>query len=250
MLLKDKVILLTGASRGIGAATAEKLLAEGADVIGTYNSGLGALEDLSQRYGAGRLLTVRGDLGEEAAVENIWQQAVHFKGHIDGIVNNAGISTDVGVDASDSEWHRVWQQTLAVNVQAVADLCRRAILHYKERGGGSIVSIASRAAHRGDTIDSLHYAASKGAVVSLMKSIAKGYAKDNILAYTIAPGWVKTDMALAGYAPGNEHMFAEIPMGEPAPPQELANMIAFLLSGQVTHATGSTIDINGASYLR
>ena len=249
-MLTDTVVLLTGASKGIGAATAKKLLEEGATVIGTYNSGIGALEDLGQQYGAGRLLALKGNLGDASTTEVIWQQALGFKGHIDAIVNNAGTMTDVGVGASDSEWHQAWQQTMAVNVQAVADLCRRAILHFKETGGGSIVSIASRAAQRGDTIDYMHYAASKGAVVSLMKSIARGYAADNIMAYTIAPGWVKTDMAAVGYEPGNEHMFAEIPMGEPAPPEEIGNLIAFLLSGQARHTTGSTFDINGASYVR
>ena len=249
-MLTDKVVLLTGASKGIGAATAAKLLEEGAVVIGTYNSGLGALEDLAEKYGAERLLALKGNLGDASATAAIWQQAIDFKGHIDALVNNAGTMAEIGVDASDDEWHGAWQQTMAVNVQAVADLCRLAILHFKARDGGSIVSIASRAAHRGDGIDYMHYAASKGAVVSLMKSIARGYAADNILAYTISPGWVNTDMAAIAYEPGNEHMFAEIPMGTAAPPQELGNLIAFLLSGQVSHATGSTFDINGASYVR
>lgn len=249
-LLTDKVILLTGASKGIGAATADKLLKEGATVIGTYNSGIGALEELSQIYGAGRLLALKGDLGDMNAVETIWQQALNFKGHIDAIVNNAGTMTEVGVGASDSEWHQAWQRTMAVNVQAVADLCRRAILHFKEQDGGAIVTIASRAAQRGDSIDYMHYAASKGAVVALMKSIARGYAADNIMAYTIAPGWVKTDMAAIAYESGNEYMFDEIPMGDAAPPEEIGNLIAFLLSGQARHTTGSTFDINGASYVR
>lgn len=249
-LLMDKVVLLTGASKGIGAATADKLLKEGATVIGTYNSGIGTLEDLSQIYGAGRLLALKGDLGDMNAVETIWQQALNFKGHIDAIINNAGTMTEVGVGASDSEWHQAWQQTMAVNVQAVADLCRRAILHFKESDGGAIVTISSRAAQRGDSIDYMHYAASKGAVVALMKSIARGYAADNIMAYTIAPGWVKTDMAAIAYEPGNEYMFDEIPMGDAAPPEEIGNLIAFLISGQARHTTGSTFDINGASYVR
>ena len=249
-MLTDKVVLLTGASKGIGAATAEKLLREGAIVIGTSNSAIGALAGLLETYGAEQLLALKGNLGEASSTEAIWQQALGFKGHIDAIVNNAGTMAEIGVDASDDEWHAAWDMTMAVNVQAVADLCRRAILHYKERGGGTIVSIASRAAHRGDSIDYMHYAASKGAVVSLMKSIARGYAADKILAYTIAPGWVKTDMAAVAYEPGNEWMFDEIPMGAAAPPEELGNMIAFLISGQISHATGSTFDINGASYVR
>lgn len=249
-LLTDKVVLLTGASKGIGAATADKLLKDGAVVIGTYNSGIGALKELADIYGTDRLLALKGDLADGAAVETIWQQALGFKGRIDALVNNAGTMAEVGVDANDADWHSAWQQTMAVNVQAVADLCRRAIVHFKDGGGGAIVSIASRAAQRGDSIDYMHYAASKGAVVALMKSIARGYAGDNILAYTIAPGWVKTDMAAIAYEPGNEHMFAEIPMGDAAPPEEIGNLIAFLLSDQARHTTGSTFDINGASYVR
>ena len=249
-MLTDKVVLLTGASKGIGAATAEKLLSEGAIVVGTYNRGIGSLELLEQKYGVGRLLSLKGDLSDNNAVEIIWREALAYKGHIDAVVNNAGAMTKLGIDAGDCDWHDAWQTTMAVNVQAVADLCRRAIMHFKSRGGGSLVSIASRAAHRGDSIDYMHYAASKGAVVSLMKSIARGYAADNIMAYTIAPGWVKTDMAAVACEPGNEHMFDEIPMGTAAPPEEVANLIAFLLSGQVRHATGSTFDINGASYVR
>ncbi|HUD96318.1 MAG TPA: SDR family oxidoreductase, partial [Woeseiaceae bacterium] len=120
----------------------------------------------------------------------------------------------------------------------------------RQRGGGRIVNVASRAAFRGDSADYLHYAASKGAVVALMRSIARAWAKDRVLAFTIAPGWVKTDMASLIYEPGNEAALAEIPLGDAAPPEEIANMIAFLLSGKVDHATGATFDINGASYVR
>ncbi|MEX0299442.1 MAG: SDR family NAD(P)-dependent oxidoreductase, partial [Kordiimonas sp.] len=111
-------------------------------------------------------------------------------------------------------------------------------------------TVASRAAFRGDSSDMMHYAASKGAVVAMMRTIARAFARDGIYAYLIAPGWVKTDMASVAYEPGNEHMLQEVPMGDAAPPEEIGNMIAFLLSGLVNHATGATFDINGASYVR
>jgi NAD(P)-dependent dehydrogenase (short-subunit alcohol dehydrogenase family) len=132
----------------------------------------------------------------------------------------------------------------------VADLCREAVLYFKTRGGGRIVTVASRAAFRGDGIDYLHYAASKGALVGLMRSIARGYAAERILAFLVAPGWVDTDMASILQEPGNEAALAEIPMGAAAPPGEVGNMIVFLLSGLVDHSTGATFDINGASYVR
>ena len=113
-----------------------------------------------------------------------------------------------------------------------------------------IVTVASRAAFRGDVPEGLHYAASKGGLVAMMRSIARAFAKDGIFGFIIAPGWVKTDMASLIYEPGNEYKLKEIPIGDAAPPEEVANMIAFLLSGKVDHATGATFDINGASYVR
>jgi 3-oxoacyl-[acyl-carrier protein] reductase len=132
----------------------------------------------------------------------------------------------------------------------VADLCREAIKTFEPQGGGRIVTVASRAAFRGDVPDCMHYAASKGAVVSLMRTIARGYARAGIYGFLIAPGWVDTDMAAMVHEPGNEYMLKEIPMGKLAPPEDIGNMVAFLLSGLVDNATGTTIDINGASYVR
>jgi NAD(P)-dependent dehydrogenase (short-subunit alcohol dehydrogenase family) len=167
-----------------------------------------------------------------------------------GLVNNAGIAPETALTADDDVWQRDWANVLAVNTRAVADLCREAIRYYQSKGGGRIVNVASRAAFRGDRVHGLHYAASKGAVVALTRSIARGYAKDGILAFIVAPGWVKTDMASIIYEPGHEAQLADIPMGDAAPPEQVANMIVFLLSGMVDHATGATFDINGASYVR
>ena len=249
--LENQTILVTGASRGIGAATARILLDAGANVIGSYAHAPGALEALQGEYGDSRLLVTKAELGGAGAATTLWQQALAFKGDITGLVNNAGIMPDTPIDCADEKWAADWAHMMAVNVQAVADLCRAAILHYKARGGaGRIVSVASRAAFRGDGPDFMHYAASKGAVVSLMRSIARAYAREGIYGFLIAPGWVKTDMAAVAYEPGNEWMLDEIPMGEAAPPENIGNMIAFLLSGLCDHSTGATFDINGASYVR
>lgn len=248
--LSDQTILITGASRGIGAATARVALQAGASVIGSYNNSAGALDALSGEFGDDRVFAIQADLAEPGAGAKLWADAQQCGGKIDGLVNNAGISpaTDLAGDAG--VWQHDWSRVLAVNTRAVADLCREAILYFKQRGGGRIVTVASRAAFRGDNVDYLHYAASKGAVVALMRSIARGYAADGILAFVVAPGWVKTDMASLIYEPGNEAALAEIPMGDAAPPEEVGHMIAFLLSGKVDHATGATFDINGASYVR
>lgn len=246
-----QTILITGASRGIGAATAQAVLDGGATVIGSYRRDAGILDRLIARYGAGRVHAVQADLAQADAGGKLWDEAMErANGSITGLVNNAGIAPATPLDADDDVWRRDWAEVLAVNTRAVADLCRSAIMAFKSRGGGRIVNIASRAAFRGDSADYLHYAASKGAVVALTRSIARAWARDGVLAFVVAPGWVKTDMASIIYEPGNETALAEIPMGDAAPPEQVANMIVFLLSGRVDHATGATFDINGASYVR
>ncbi|MEX2495751.1 MAG: SDR family oxidoreductase [Woeseia sp.] len=246
----EQVILITGASRGIGAATARIALQAGASVVGSYNIALGALKNLSDEFGTDRVIAIQADLAEPGAGAKLWDEALRQAGKIDGLVNNAGISPATELAGDAEQWQHDWSQVLAVNTRAVADLCREAILYFKRRGGGRIITVASRAAFRGDNVDYLHYAASKGAVVALMRSIARGYAADGIRAFVVAPGWVKTDMASLIYEPGNEAALAEIPMGDAAPPEEVGNMIVFLLSGKVDHSTGATFDINGASYVR
>jgi NAD(P)-dependent dehydrogenase (short-subunit alcohol dehydrogenase family) len=248
--LDDQTILITGASRGIGAATAKIMLDAGATVAGSYNRSAGALDELAETYGEDRVYRLCSDLSAKGAGAALWRKALAEAGTIHGLVNNAGIAPATALAADDAEWQHDWAKVLAVNTQAVADLCREAISYFRTRGGGRIVTVASRAAFRGDNLDYLHYAASKGAVVSLMRSLARGCARDGVLAFVVAPGWVQTDMASIIYEPGNEEALAEIPMGEAAPPEQVGNMIAFLLSGKVDHATGATFDINGASYVR
>lgn len=247
--LMGETILVTGASRGIGAAMARHFLVSGAQVIGTYAKAPGDLASLKDTYGD-QLSILHIDLMQDPA-GTVFDRAVQACGPVSAIVNNAGIMPETPLAAADDIWLRDWQSVWQVNVQAVADLCRAAVLDWQaRRTGGRIVSVASRAAFRGDTPDFLHYAASKGAVVGLMRSLARGLAGDGILAFTLAPGWVNTDMAAVAYEPGNEHLLAELPMGEPAPPEEVARMAGFLISGAVDHATGATFDINGASYIR
>lgn len=251
LTLEGQTILITGASRGIGAATATVALDAGASIIGSFRTEAGNLDKLSEKYGPGRVHAIKADLAQPGAGRQLWRQALdQVDGVIHGLVNNAGIAPVTSLEADDETWQRDWSEVLAVNTRAVADLCREAVLYFRPRGGGRIVNVASRAAFRGDTAESLHYAASKGAVVSLTRSIARAWAKERVLAFVIAPGWVQTDMASVIYEPGNETALAEIPMGDAAPPEEVANMVVFLLSGKVDHATGATFDINGASYVR
>ena len=248
-MLTGKRVLLTGGSKGIGAAIARRVLEDGASLVASYNSGIGALAGLSEEFGVERCHAVRADLGRAGDVDALWQAATGHLGGVDALVNNAAVMLSARPEDDLAAWRADWATTLAVNVQAAADLCRAAILSFRDVGGGTIVNIASRAAFRGDLPDSFHYAASKGAVTALTRSIAKGYAEDGILAYAVAPGWVATERIAAKLAaPGGEKLLADVPMGAAAPPEEVANIVAFLLAGQATHATGATFDINGASY--
>lgn len=248
--LARKTILVTGASRGIGAAIALTLSKAGADVVLHYNQGKAEAEQVAATL-PGKHELIQADLAVPKAAIDLWQQAVDWNGAIDVIVNNAAIMPYVSVEEDEQRWAEVWQTTLQVNLMAVADLCREAICHFKTQQGGTIINIASRAAFRGDAPDFMPYAASKGGVVALTRSIARGFAKDGILAFTVAPGFVHTDrIAELMQERGAEYVTRDIPMEAAVPPEEVANVVAFLSSGLATHLTGSTIDINGASYPR
>jgi 3-oxoacyl-[acyl-carrier protein] reductase len=248
--LTDKVILVTGGSRGIGAAIVRAVARAGARVVVHYGRQRAAAAAVAASVGADRCHLVEGDLEQAGAGGRVWASAMAWRGRIDVLVNNAAVALDAGLE-DPTAWAAAWERTLRINVVAVADLCREAILHFRGRGGGTIINIASRAAFRGDDPNAFHYAASKGAVISLTKSIARGYARDGIVAYGIAPGWVLTDMARpAIVSRGLDNLARDIPMGALAPPEDVANVVAFLATGLAKHATGTTVDINGASYVR
>ena len=169
------------------------------------------------------------------------------------LVNNAGIYEGVADDAQDDEWHAAWARTLTVNLQAAADLSRLAVAHFRDAAvGGRIVNVASRAAYRGDSPDHWHYAASKAAMLGMTKTIARGYAPDNILAFAVCPGFTMTGMAedyLASRG-GQRQIVADIPLGRVASTDEVAETIRWLAIDAPAASTGSVIDVNGASYVR
>jgi NAD(P)-dependent dehydrogenase (short-subunit alcohol dehydrogenase family) len=247
--LRGKVVLVTGASRGIGASVARALLGEGAAVACHYRRGREAAEAVAAEGGRERGVALGADLAGRDGADELWRQAVAWKGRIDILINNAAAVVPVTADAGDREWRRAWDEAVQVNLLAVADLCRRAVFHFRERGGGIIINVASRAAFRGDDPHLMHYAASKGGVVALTRSIARGYARDNVLAYLVAPGFVRVERQEEVIrSRGLDAMLADVPLGEMAGPEDVAHVVAFLASGQARHATGATIDVNGASY--
>ena len=167
-------------------------------------------------------------------------------GRIDVLVNNAGAWIASPID-DDRAWADGWACNLGLNLQAPADLMRCAILHFRQHGGGAIVNVASRSSHRGDDAEHMAYGAAKGALLALTRGVARGYAHENVLAYAVAPGWVATDLADDAVS---DSAAAALPLGEVTPPEDVAETIAFLASGRARHATGTTVDITGADYVR
>ena len=232
-------VLITGASRGIGAAAYALLIKSGHKVVGHSTKGSDVL--------------IAGDLTSPAAPRDIWDTALdELGGTIDVLVNNAGIYEAIADNAPDEEWHLAWQRTLTINLQAAADLCRLAVSHFLDRGGeGRIINIASRAAFRGDSPQHWHYAASKAALVGMTRTIARGYASDGILCFGVAPGFTVSEMT-AEYLQGRggAQIVADIPLGRVASTDEVAEVIRWLATEAPASATGSIIDVNGGSYVR
>ena len=231
-------ILVTGASRGIGAAAFTLLRTTGHRVVGHSTRGSDEL--------------IAADLADPDAPRALWTAALdRLGGRIDVLINNAGIYEAVADDVADGEWHSAWARTLAINLQAPADLSRLAIGHFRETGGGRIVNVASRAAYRGDSPQHWHYAASKSALIGMTKTIARGYAAEQILAFAVCPGFTVSEMTeeyLKGR--GGAQVIAEIPLGRVASTDEVAEAIRWLAVDAPAAATGTVIDVNGASYVR
>jgi len=234
------IILVTGSSRGIGRAIAEALRARGARVIG--HSSLAEDAD-----------TIAADFTHPPAPQVLWEQALdRAGGRIDALVNNAGVFAANPLDASDIAWLDAWEDTLRINLTAAAQLSRFAVRHWLEsRSGGRLIHIASRAGHRGDSPDHWHYAASKGGMLAMHKTIARAYAGRGILSFAIAPGFTETGMAEDYLASrGGEALLADIPLGRVATPEEIATMAAFCVLDAPPSMTGAVLDANGASYVR
>jgi len=230
-------ILLTGASRGIGKAAADALSAAGHKVLGT-----------STRGGEG---LIAADFADPDAASHCWAEALDRLGTIDVLVNNAGVYEAIADDSEPALWTASWARTMQVNLQSAADLSRLAIAHFRTRGGGRIVNVASRAGYRGDSPQHWHYAASKAALIAVTKTIARGYAGENILAFAVAPGFTVTEMTADYLASrGGEKLLAEIPLGRVASAAEVGESIRWLATDAPPSATGSVLDVNGASYVR
>ncbi|MBB3695096.1 SDR family NAD(P)-dependent oxidoreductase [Sphingomonas sp. BK580] len=228
-------ILLTGASRGIGAAVAATLDAVPGVALARHATASG----------------LAADFADPAAPARLWDAALdRLGGRIDVLINNAGVFEANPLDSDD--WVAGWERTLRINLTAAAELSRLAVRHWQAGGrGGRLVNVASRAAYRGDSPAHWHYAAAKAGMVAMTKTIARGYAREDILAFAICPGFTMTGMAEDYLASrGGDKLLADIPLGRVAQPEEVAAVARFLALEAPPSMTGAVLDVNGASYVR
>ncbi|HCX22565.1 MAG TPA: 3-oxoacyl-ACP reductase, partial [Cytophagales bacterium] len=189
-------ILVTGASRGIGKAISTKLAEAGATIAVHYNKNVREAENLAHILG-NESKPFQADLSKPDEAAKLFERVTLEMGSVEVLINNAGIAVSSPISASDDEWMTAWDQTMMVNLTSSAMLCKKAVHHFLQRkAAGRIINISSRAAFRGDQAEYLAYAASKAGLVSLTKSIARAYGKNGIKAFVVAPGFVRTDMAL------------------------------------------------------
>jgi len=230
-------ILVTGSSRGIGKAILESLDRDDVTAIGQSTTGGDRL--------------IASDFSKDGAAPLLWQEALdRLDGRIDVLVNNAGLFEPNPV--ANDDWLESWNRTMTINLTASAELCRLAVLHFQQRDEpGRIINIASRAAYRGDSPDHWHYAASKAGMVAMTKTIARAYAKDEILAFAICPGFTMTGMAEEYLeSRGGDKLLADIPLGRVAQPEEIAEIARWCALDAPPSMTGAVLDANGASFVR
>jgi NAD(P)-dependent dehydrogenase (short-subunit alcohol dehydrogenase family) len=244
---------LTGASSGIGAATAAVLGESGAHVVLHYSGDRAGAVEAAALVPDDHKMFVQADFTVPGSGRLVWAEALEWRGRIDVLVNNAAIMPETPLDASDEQWDADWDRVLRVNVVEPANLIREAVLHYRDAGGGILISMSSWVAQQGSAIPQLTaYAATKAALKAMTQTIARGHAREGVLAYCVAPGIVRTKMSeISAVARGGEDAVkAILPLGDMVPPEEVGRLVAYLASGECRHLTGATLDVNGAAYVR
>ena len=249
MTTDGRAVLVTGSSRGIGAAIAQAFAANG-DRVAVHYSSSSAQADAVHRAlpGAGHIV-VHADVANAESVRSMVDEVAERLGSVDVLVNNAGIFIPHPIDdTSYEEWQRAWEQTLAVNLIGAANATWCAVRHMDR--GGRIINISSRGAFRGEPTQPA-YGVSKAGLVALGQSLARALGPRGISVTTIAPGFADTDMAAEALAgDGIQRRSAESPLGRIAQVEEIAAAVVYLASPLAEIATGTVLDLNGASYLR
>lgn len=241
-----KTVLLTGCTRGIGLEIANSCLLKGWRVIGTARK-----SDFPESLKSSDLFQgIHADLEDIPSLKSSIYNLIS-EHQPDVLVNNAGIFIDSDFESDDDSWLNTWDKTMTVNLKSAALLSKWFLqMHLQRKTNGIIINIASRASYRGDTQEYAAYAASKAGMVALTKSMARDFSKQGVVAYSIAPGFIDTDMAKEAVETlGKDYITRDSVFDEITQPNEVAEMVTFLASGTVQHASGQTFHINGGSYM-
>lgn len=248
--LNGKQILVTGASQGIGQAIARELMAKGGRVVAHYNSHREEAISLVAEFPETGSVALQASLDKPREVEGLFRTSLGHLGWLDSVIINAGVFLPHPVSQPVEQWFDIWKKTMAINLDAAGLLTRLGITHFQERGGGRFIYVGSRAAFRGETQDFMAYAASKGGLTSLSRTVARSFGKDRIASFTIAPGFTRTAIVESFIAShGEAALLDEISLPELTRPTDIAPLAAFICTGKMDHATGSVIDVNAGSYM-
>ena len=248
--LSNKTILVTGANSGIGNAIAQELLNAGAKVALHFNSNSDGASKLKEQF-SDQCELFQADFNNVDEAIKLFENVLSWGDTLDVLINNAGTAIMNSINLEDEAWIKNWNTIMNINLLAAGVLSKKALEHFKTKNGGRIINIASRAAFRGDTPDYLAYAASKAGMVALVRSIARGFGKDGITAFSIAPGFTRTAMAQKSIDKyGEDFVIKDIALNELTEPKDIAPIVTLICSGKFDHGTGSNIDINAGSYVR
>ncbi|HKW57201.1 MAG TPA: SDR family NAD(P)-dependent oxidoreductase [Candidatus Acidoferrum sp.] len=249
--LAGKAALITGGSRGIGAAAVKLFAHAGADVVFNYNKAKDAaaqVEAEARKHGT-RVEAFKADVGKHAENQKLVEHCIARLGRLDVVVANAGVwnTDDLPIEQMTE---KQWDEMMRINLKSVYSIIHFSVPQMIKQKAGKIIPITSTAAQRGESFHT-HYGASKGAIISLVKGLSTELARHNILVNSVAPGWVATDMSnpVLETKAGAKAVAKAIPLGRPATAEEIAGPILFLASDLANFLTGEIINVNGGSVL-
>jgi NAD(P)-dependent dehydrogenase (short-subunit alcohol dehydrogenase family) len=250
--LAGKTVLVTGASRGVGAAVARALAAANANVVAHCRDRVDGAAEAVAALPEEQKLVLKADLRTPDACRTLWREAMAWRNGVDVLVLNAAVNLDTPVDGPDHVWDAAWAETMQVNVLGAGALMREAVRAFAERGEGTVIVLSSWAAQQGSRlVDISAYAASKAAIRNLAQTFARNYAHRGVKVHILAPGVLDTGMSTAGKDDAAiEATNRGLAMGRATGGDEVASVVAYLATGAAPGLTGSTLDINGASYIR
>ena len=247
-------VLLTGSSKGIGYKIAQDLLAEGHELALHYNKNESSLEPLLKADKTGSF-SIQADLSKQEEIKKMVVNTIDKLSFPDCIINNAGIAESADISLDINSWSKMFDKTIDVNLKAPSLIFKEFLKYKREKKINSrlrIINIASRAAFRGEQQDYISYACSKGGIISLTKTMSRSFGEtDNIVAISIAPGFVRTEMAQSFIDKHGEDVVKQgITLDRLTEPKDISPLVSLIVSGKMDHSTGSTIDVNGGSFLR